>query len=416
MTELACRFCSAPLQHVFVDLGMSPLANSYRDPAARLEPEVYYPLCTYVCGECFLVQLPEVQTPEQIFRDYAYFSSYSESWLRHSERYVEAMIDRFGFGAEHQVVEVASNDGYLLQYFQRRGVPVLGIEPAENVAAAARELGIETLTEFFGTDLARRLVAEGRQADLLLGNNVFAHTPALNDFAAGLPILLAPHGVVTLEFPHLQRLIERNQFDTIYHEHYSYFSFTVARRVLAQHGLTVFDVEELPTHGGSLRIYARHADVDLDAAAGLVVTDAVDALLEREHALGLSDVATYTAFGERVKATKRRLLDFLIRTRESSQTVVGYGAPAKGNTMLVYCGIGPDMLDFTVDRSPHKQGKLLPGSQIPILAPDAIRDARPDVVLILPWNLRDEIIDQMADIRSWGGRFAVAVPEMEVIA
>ncbi|MCG8458855.1 MAG: class I SAM-dependent methyltransferase [Holophagales bacterium] len=417
MSELVCRFCATPLEHTFVDLGMSPLANSYRRPEDHLAPETFYPLHTYVCAECFLVQLPEWQSPEAIFSDYAYFSSYSDTWLRHAEAYTEAMIERFGFDASSQVVEVASNDGYLLQYFHRRGVPVLGIEPAANVAEAARQLGIETEVAFFGEDLARRLRAEERRADLLLGNNVLAHTPHLRDFATGLAVLLADDGVITLEFPHLLRLIDENQFDTIYHEHFSYFSFTTVGRVLAEHGLEVFDVEELPTHGGSLRVYARHAGAgNGHGRAGGPVSERVVELLRREAERGLGGLGAYLDFAEKVRATKRGLLAFLNREKAAGKRIVGYGAPAKGNTLLNYCGIRTDYLDYTVDRSPHKQGCRLPGVGIPIHPPDRIRETRPDYVLILPWNLRDEICEQMADIRSWGGRFVVAVPRLEVLA
>lgn len=409
--QLVCRFCSADLEHTFVDLGMSPLANSYRRPEDAGKLERFFPLHTYVCGECFLVQLPEWESPEAIFRDYAYFSSYSESWLRHAEAYTEAMIERFGFDAASLVVEVASNDGYLLQYFQQRQVPVLGVEPAVNVSEEARKLGIETLTEFFGTEIAQRLRDEGRRADLLLGNNVLAHTPYLNDFVAGLKILLADTGVITLEFPHLVRLMRENQFDTIYHEHFSYFSFTTVRKVLEHHGLTVFDVDELPTHGGSLRIYARHAE-----DASKPVTDAVQGLLDRESELGLLELDVYRDFAEKVRETKRKFLSFLIEAKRQGKTLVGYGAPAKGNTLLNYCGVRTDFLDFTVDRSPHKQGCSLPGVHIPILEPDAIRRARPDYVVILPWNLKQEIMGQMADVAEWGGRFVVAVPEVTVLS
>ncbi|MEM9593556.1 MAG: class I SAM-dependent methyltransferase [Acidobacteriota bacterium] len=416
MTQLACRFCAHPLVHTFVDLGMSPLANSYRGPEERQSPETFYPLHTYVCSKCFLVQLPEVQSPEAIFSDYAYFSSYSDSWLRHAEGYVESMVERFGFDGDSRVVEVASNDGYLLQYFHRRGVPVLGIEPAANVAEAAREKGIETLVEFFGTDLARRLRSEGlgetgRGADLILGNNVLAHTPYLNDFVAGLAILLAEDGVVTLEFPHLVQLMAENQFDTIYHEHFSYFSFSAVTRVLEHHGLEVFDVDELPTHGGSLRVYARHPSRPGAEPVSASVAD----LLDRERDLGLLDLEAYRHFAEKVRATKRKLLQFLLTAKNEGKTVVGYGAPAKGNTLLNYCGVRTDLLDYTVDRSPHKQGHTLPGVGIPIHHPDRIRETRPDYVLILPWNLRHEIMEQMADVREWGGRFVVAIPEVTVL-
>ena len=406
----ACRFCNRALEHVFADLGMSPFANSYVEPDRLLEMEPFYPLKVYVCDGCRLVQLPEFESPEAIFGDYAYFSSFSDSWLDHSRRYVEAMIDRFGLDESSRVVEVASNDGYLLRFFKERGVPVLGIEPAANVAEAAEELGIPTLVEFFGTGLANRLAEEGRRADLLLGNNVLAHVPDLNDFVQGLAAALAPTGVVTMEFPHLARLMAENQFDTIYHEHFSYFSFGTVHDVFAAHGLTMFDVEELPTHGGSLRIYARHTE-----DASKPVGDRVGELLAREASLGFGEIGHYLSFDSQVRKTKRGLLEFLIRAKEAGETVVGYGAPAKGNTLLNYCGVGTDFLDYTVDRSPHKQGRFLPGVRIPILAPERIAETRPDWLFILPWNLKNEIMEQMAHIRSWGGRFVVAVPEVEVV-
>ncbi len=410
---LVCRFCGAPLSEIFVDLGASPLANSYLEPADLGRAEAFYPLAVYTCGECLLVQLPEAERPEAIFSDYAYFSSYSESWLRHAQGYAEAMIDRFGFGAGHQVIEIASNDGYLLRWFKERGVPVLGVEPAGNVAAAAVAAGIPTVVRFFGAATARELVAEGKRADLLVGNNVLAHVPDLNDFVAGLEILLAPAGVLTMEFPHLLRLMAEDQFDTIYHEHYSYFSFATVRKVFAAHGLTLFDVEELPTHGGSLRIYCRHARHDEDASKP--VGERVADLLAREEAAGLGRLETYRSFGERARRVKWGLLSFLISAKEEGKSIAGYGAPAKGNTLLNYCGVRTDFLDYTVDRSPHKQGRFLPGTRIPIHGPDRLRETRPDYVLILPWNLKEEIVEQMADIRSWGGRFVVAIPEVRVL-
>ena len=407
---LACRFCGAGLSEVFVDLGASPLANSYLEPEDLGRAEAFYPLCVYVCGECLLVQLPKEERPEAIFSDYAYFSSYSDSWLRHAKAYAEAMIDRFGFGAGHQVVEIASNDGYLLRWFKERGIPVLGVEPAANVAAAAEAAGIPSRVQFFGEATARGMVAEGIRADLLVGNNVLAHVPGLNDFVAGLKILLAPAGVLTLEFPHLLRLMDEDQFDTIYHEHYSYFSFATVRKVFAAHGLTLFDVEELPTHGGSLRIYARH-DEDAAKPVGERVAD----LLAREEAAGLGRLETYRSFAERVQRVKWGLLSFLIAAKEEGKSIAAYGAPAKGNTLLNYCGVRTDFLDYTVDRSPHKQGRYLPGVRIPIHGPDRLRETRPDYVLILPWNLKEEIVGQMADVRSWGGRFVVAIPEVRVL-
>jgi SAM-dependent methyltransferase len=405
-----CRFCGAPLERVFVDLGSSPLANSYLAADELERPEPFYPLTVRLCERCWLCQLPEVARPEQIFSDYAYFSSYSTSWVEHARRYAEAMIARFGLGATSQVVEIASNDGYLLRHFRDRGVPVLGVEPAANVAEAARAIGIPTEVRFFGRGAAADLAARGFAADLLLGNNVLAHVPDLNDFVGGLAALLKPSGVLTMEFPHLVRLVEGNQFDTIYHEHYSYLSLVTVERVFAAHGLELFDVEELPTHGGSLRVFARRRDgVPRERAA------AVGALLDRERATGVESLAWYEAFAERVRETKRKLLAFLIEARRAGRRVAGYGAPAKGNTLLVYCGVRGDFIDFTVDKSPHKQGRFLPGSRIPIRAPEAIFEEKPDYVLILPWNLSDEISAQMAGIRAWGGRFVVAIPEVEVL-
>jgi SAM-dependent methyltransferase len=408
--EVHCRFCGHPLSHSMVDLGMSPLSNAYlrAEQLQRMEP--FYPLHALVCERCFLVQLAEFESPERIFSDYAYFSSYSDSWLRHARDYVEMISERLRLGRESRVVEIASNDGYLLQYFVARGVPVLGIEPAANVARAAEERGVPTLVRFFGTELARELAAQDRRADLIVGNNVLAHVPALNDFVAGLKILMAPGGVVTMEFPHLLRLLEENQFDTIYHEHFSYFSFTTAETVFAAHGLTLFDVEELPTHGGSLRIYARHRE-----DGSRPVSQAVEELKGREEEYGITRLETYSRFAEQVRATKRRLLEFLIRAKEDGRSVVGYGAAAKGNTLLNYCGIRGDFLDYVVDRSPHKQGLFLPGTHLPIHAPERIEQTRPDYVLILPWNIGDEIVQQMAGIRAWGGRFVVPIPEVEVL-
>ena len=408
MSARACRFCAAPLAESFCDLGMSPLSNAYVRPedAGRMEP--FYPLHAYVCGKCFLVQLEEFEPPERIFGDYAYFSSYSDSWLRHAEDYARRMTARLGLGAASLVVEVASNDGYLLQYFKAAGVPVLGVEPARNVAQAAIERGIPTVTEFFGEALGERLARERGKADLVLGNNVFAHVPALNDFTAGFARLLKPAGVLTLEFPHLLNLMRENQFDTIYHEHFSYFSFATARRVLARHGLEVFDVEKLATHGGSLRVYAAPAAAARPAAPGVAALEA------EERAAGLDRLDAYRAFAERVKATKRRILAFLVEARDAGKTVAGYGAPAKGNTLLNYCGIRTDFLEFTVDRNPHKQGTLLPGTRIPVYAPERLLEAKPDYVVILPWNLKDEIAGQMAGVRAWGGRFVTFIPDVRV--
>jgi SAM-dependent methyltransferase len=410
MKTASCRFCSAPLQTVFADLGMSPLANSYVAPERAGAMEPFYPLCALVCGECMLVQLEQFETPEAIFSDYAYFSSYSTSWLEHSRRYVEQMVERWGLDGSSHVVELASNDGYLLQYFVARGVSVLGIEPAANVAeVAVAANGVPTLVEFFGLPLATQLATE-RRADLLLGNNVLAHVPDLNDFVGAMKVLLAPDGVITMEFPHLLRLIEGNQYDTIYHEHFSYFSFLTVRRVFAAHGLRLFDVEELPTHGGSLRIYGCH---DEDAAKP--ESDAARELLAREEAAGLGSLQAYRDYARGVERDKRAALEFLIELKRQGKSIAGYGAPAKGNTFLNYCGVRTDFLDYTVDANPHKQGQLLPGTHIPIQPLETLRETRPDVVLILPWNLRDEITEQHAYIREWGGRFAARAPELRLL-
>jgi SAM-dependent methyltransferase len=405
-----CRFCGTPLSTTFVDLGMSPLSNDYVEPGDLRESERFYPLEAFICEECLLVQLEEFASPEEIFGDYAYFSSYSDSWVEHARRYVQMAANRFELGGDDLVVELASNDGYLLQWFQEEGVPVLGVEPAANVARAAREKGIPTLVEFFGEELARSLLADGKRADLIVGNNVLAHVPDLNDFVAGMKSLLAPGGTITMEFPHLIRLIEGNQFDTIYHEHFSYFSWIAVSRVFAAHGLTLYDVDELSTHGGSLRIYARHAEEE-----GRPLTERARQLRAREEEKGYDRVETYLSFGERVMETKRKLLDFLISVKGQGESVVGYGAAAKGNTLLNYCGVRTDFLDYVVDRNPHKQGRYLPGTRIPIHAPDHIFETRPDYVLILPWNLRKEITESMSDVREWGGRFVVPIPEVEVL-
>jgi hypothetical protein len=408
-SEAGCRLCGEPLRRVFVDLGMSPLCESYVAPAQLDEMEPFFPLRVFVCERCFLVQLEEYVGPEAIFSNYAYFSSYSDSWVEHARHYVDAVSRRFGLGQDSFVIEVASNDGYLLQHFVRRGVPVLGVEPARNVAKIARERGIPTLSAFLGERSARELVTSHRLADLVVANNGFAHVPDLHDFTAGLATLLAASGVITLEFPHLLRLVEENQFDTIYHEHFSYLSFHTARRALAEHGLVVFDVEELGTHGGSLRVYAQH-----ETSGAWGTTDMVEALAEREERAGIKDIAYYESFGRRVDETKRALLSFLIQAKREGKTIAGYGAPGKGNTLLNYCGIRTDFLDYTVDRSPHKQGLYLPGTRIPIHHPDRIAQTRPDYVLILPWNLRDEIVEQLAYVREWGGRFVVAIPEVRI--
>jgi SAM-dependent methyltransferase len=405
----ACRFCAAPLTQTFVDLGLSPLANSLisEEDLAREEPR--YPLHAYVCGNCLLVQLGEFASPQDIFEEYVYFSSFSDTWVEHARRYVEQMIARFGFDAASSVVEIASNDGYLLQWFVERGVPVLGVEPAANVAAAAEAKGIPTLVRFFSEQTARDLVEQGLGADLVIGNNVLAHVPALNDFVAGLEVLLAPDGVVTMEFPHLLRLIAETEFDTIYHEHFSYFSALTVERVFTAHGLRLFDVEELPTHGGSLRIYAAHAGSDEHADTGRVAE-----LVERERAAGLADLATYARFDERVRAVRKGLREFLEGKRAEGRSVAAYGAAAKGVTLLNYCGIGPELVEYVADRSPHKQGLYLPGVRLPIHPPEHIAETKPDFLLLLAWNLKDEIVEQMSHVRSWGGRFVTPIPEVAV--
>jgi SAM-dependent methyltransferase len=408
-----CRFCAAPLRNTFVDLGMSPLCESYV-PEERLGAmEPFYPLHVRVCDQCLLVQLEEVVAPDEIFTEYAYFSSYSDSWVAHAGDYVNSAVERFGLDGSSLVMELASNDGYLLQHVVERGIPALGVEPAANVAQAGRERGIDTVVAFFGRELAARLVAEGRQADLLVANNVLAHVPDLNDFVAGMQRVLAPAGVITIEFPHLARLVEGNQFDTIYHEHFSYFSFLTAQTVLRAHGLEVFDVDELATHGGSLRVYAQRAQ--RRSGAGQPLSPRVTALAERERALGFDQLDGYGAFAPRVEETKWRLLEFLIECRRDGKRVAGYGAPGKGNTLLNYCGIRTDLLEFTVDRNPYKQGQFLPGTHIPIRPPEALEHARPDFILILPWNLKDEIVSQLSYAREWDARLVVPIPEVEVL-
>lgn len=407
--QAPCRHCGAPLEEVFVDLGMSPIANDNipNDRASAMEP--FFPLTAMVCGECFLVQLLDYEAAENMFdEDYAYFSSYSTSWLEHARLYVEAMTERLGLDEGSKVVELASNDGYLLQYFREREIPVLGVEPTASTAAVAREKGIPTVEEFFGVAVAERLAEEG-QADLLLGNNVLAHVPDINDFVAGMKVLLKPDGVITMEFQNLATLIELNQWDTIYHEHFSYLCFSSAARIFERHGMRLFDVDELPTHGGSLRIYACHAE-----DTGKPQSAAARELLEREESAGLNDLATYRSFARRVEADKRQIVSFMIDLKDQGRSIVGYGAPAKGNTLLNYCGIGRDFLEYTCDRNPHKQEHVLPGTHVPIVDPARIDETRPDVVLILPWNLRDEVMEQLAHIRDWGGVFAARAPELRL--
>ncbi len=405
-----CRACSAPLQHTFVDLGMSPPCQTHIELHQLNHMEAFYPLHAYVCHKCFLVQLEEYVSPKDIFTEYAYFSSYSDTWVAHAKRYVDLVTERFGLNKTKKVMELASNDGYLLQHFVKLGIPVLGIEPAANVAKVAVEKGIPTTVRFFGVQSAREILRENGHADLLLGNNVLAHVPDLNDFVGGMKIVLAPHGVITMEFPHLMRLMAENQFDTIYHEHFSYFSFITVEQVFAAHGITLFDVEELATHGGSLRIYGRHAD-DASKPVGPRVVD----LRTREMQAGFNRIEHYSSFSEQVSETKRKVLECLIGIKRQGKRIAGYGAPGKGNTLLNYCGIRTDFLDYTVDRNPYKQGKYTPGTHIPIHPPEKIRETRPDYVFILPWNLKDEVTQQLHYIRDWGGRFIVPIPTVAVL-
>ncbi|MFH0730462.1 MAG: class I SAM-dependent methyltransferase [Pseudomonadota bacterium] len=410
MNNRICRFCSHPLTSRFVDLGMSPLSNSYLKAEDLHRVESFYPLRVFVCETCFLVQIETSESPEHIFNEYAYFSSYSDTWLQHAREYTENMVSRLGLNSNTAVIEIASNDGYLLQYFQAKGIPVLGIEPAANVAETAIKKGIPTLVRFFGRNLAEELINQGRQADLIVGNNVLAHVPGLNDFVAGMKLLLKPRGVITMEFPHLMCLMAQNQFDTIYHEHIFYFSFLTAETLFAKHGFILFDVETLKTHGGSLRIYARHIEDN-----SIKATSRINDLREKETQFGLDSLETYMDFEERVKEIKLNLLEFVIHAKREGKNIVGYGAPAKGNTLLNYCGIGTDFIDYTVDLNPHKQRLYLPGTHIPIYHPEKIKETMPDYLLILPWNIKGEIMTQMDFIRKWGGKFVVPIPKPKVI-
>jgi C-methyltransferase-like protein/putative zinc binding protein/methyltransferase family protein len=408
--EISCRFCGAALTHTFVDLGSSPLCQTQILPSDLNKMEPFYPLHVFVCDRCFLVQLDEYVAPDTIFgAEYPYFSSYSSSWVTHARDYAAHMKADYGIGPESFVVEIASNDGYLLQHFVEDRVRCLGVEPSAGVAHAAAAKGVPTVVRFFGTETAEDLVAEHGEADLVIGNNVLAHVPKLNDFVNGLRVMLADDGVITLEFPHLLRLMQLNQFDTIYHEHFSYFSFTVVDRLLAHHGLVIIDVAELPTHGGSLRIYAAHRDGRREHSKRVLD------LLERERLAGVETLESYAGFEAKVRETKRKLLEFMIDAKRRGKSIVGYGAPGKGNTLLNYCGIRQDLLEYTVDRNPHKQGTYTPGTRIPILDPSQIDKTRPDFILILPWNLRDEIVASMSHVRQWGARFVVPIPEVEVL-
>jgi len=410
IAALDCRFCGTRLRHSFVDLGLSPLCEKYVHAAELNEAEIFYPLHAFVCHSCFLVQVGEYASPAEIFSDYHYLSSCSSSWLQHCENYAAAITSRLNLDEHSAVVELASNDGYLLQYFAGRGIPAYGVEPAENVAKIARQRGLDTVTSFFGEETAKRLLTERGPSDLIIGNNVLAHVPDINDFVTGMSVLLAADGTITMEFPHLMRLVEENQFDTIYHEHFSYLSFSTAEKIFAAHELTIYDVEELPTHGGSLRIFASHTASDRHATQ-----PGVEALRRKELDAGLHELAYYAGFSEKVERIRLDLLRFLIYARNEGKTVAAYGAPGKGNTLLNYCGIRSDLVQFTVDRNPLKQGAFLPGTRIPVLAPEHIERVKPNFVLILPWNLKAEIMQQLEHVRRWGGRFVVAIPAVKVL-
>lgn len=405
-----CRFCGNDLEHTFIDLGMSPPCENVRRPEDMDLHEVFYPLHVFVCDQCWLVQLREYVSPDDIFVEYAYFSSMSDSWLEHARRYTDEMVERFSLNESDQVVELASNDGYLLQNFVRLGIPALGVEPAKNVAKVGEKKGVPSINKFFGCETATEMCNDGIRANLLLGNNVLAHVPDLNDFVGGMKILLADNGVITMEFPHLLQLMDNNQFDTIYHEHYSYLSILTVEKVFAHHGLRLFDVQELPTHGGSLRIFATHEE-----STNHLRTDAVDALLSREREAGLDTIESYRSFRGQVEELKLDILEFLIKAKREGKTVAGYGAPGKGITLLNYCGIRNDLMEFTVDRNQYKQGTFMPGTGIPVFEPDYMRTQKPDYVFILPWNLKHEIMKQMSGIREWGGKFVVPIPNLEIL-
>lgn len=406
-----CRFCSQPLKHTFCNLGKTPFANSYVKLENINSYELFFPLHAYVCASCFLVQLEEFQTPRDIFSDYAYFSSYSTSWVDHAHKYVDQITERFSLSPSHFVVEIASNDGYLLQFFKEKKIPVLGIEPAANVAKEAEKKEIPSLAKFFGKETARQLKEEGKLADLLIGNNVLAHVPDINDFVGGMKILLKPEGLITMEFPHLLQLMQQTQFDTIYHEHFSYLSLLTVEKIFAEQGLRIFDVEALSTHGGSLRIYACHQKNEK-----LPTSQRVEAMKKQEQEFGLTQIATYLKFDEKVRKVKNDLLQTLISLKSQNKKIAAYGAPAKGNTLLNFCGIKTDYLDYTVDLSPHKQEHFLPGTRIPIYSPEKIKETKPDYLLILPWNLKQEIINQTQYIKEWDGKWIVPIPELSIIA
>jgi len=410
METRTCRFCNKTTNQIFIELGMLPLSNSFLNSEMIHQTESVYPLRVFFCKNCFLVQIEEFETPEKIFTNYAYFSSYSETWLNHAKNYVDMMIEKFGIERKNLVIEIASNDGYLLQYFKKKNIPILGIEPAVNVAKSATIKGIPTITKFFNEALARELIQQGKQADLIIGNNVIAHIPNLNDFVKGLKILLSTRGIITIEFPHLLQLMKNNQFDTIYHEHFSYYSFFVIQKIFSYHNLIIFDVEKLTTHGGSLRIFVRHPE-----NSNLKISDNVNKILEEEKKYKLNEIATYENFSDKAKLIKKNLSEFLISVKNDNKKIVCYGAAAKGNTLLNYCGIDTDLIEYVVDRNPHKQGLFLPGSHIPIKDPDKIRETKPDYILITVWNLQDEIMKQISFIREWGGKFIIPIPEVKIL-
>ena len=409
MVSHKCRFCNSDLSKIFADLGDSPLANSYLKES-DFDNEKFYPLCTFLCENCFLVQLEELETPENIFSEYAYFSSFSTSWVKHAKDYVDMIIPKLSLDEKSLVIEIASNDGYLLQNFTGKNIPVLGIEPAQNIAKSAIEKNIPTLTKFFDSKLAKDLVNEGKIADLIIGNNVFAHVPCLNNFITGLKILLKPNGVITLEFPHLLQLIQNNQFDTIYHEHFSYFSLFTAKKIFEHHGLKIFDVEELSTHGGSLRLFITHFDNNQ-----ISETSEVDSIVEKEKKFGLTQINTYENFSKNIIKIKTNLLDFVEKAKKNSKNIICYGAPAKGNTLLNYCGFSKTLIDYTVDKNPNKQNLFLPGTHIPIFSPEKIKETKPDFILVLPWNLQDEILNELNYVKSWGCQFIIPIPEVKVL-
>jgi hypothetical protein len=409
MISHKCRFCNSNLSKIFVDLGKSPLANAYLKKN-EFGNEKTYPLCTFLCENCFLVQLEELETPKNIFSEYAYFSSFSTSWLRHAKEYVDKIIPKLSINKKSLVIEIASNDGYLLQNFTAKNIPVIGIEPAQNIAIVAIEKNIPTITKFFDSQLAKNLADDGRKADLIIGNNVFAHVPCLNDFVKGLKILLKQKGVITLEFPHLLQLMKNNQFDTIYHEHFSYFSLITVKKIFSFHKLVIFDVEELSTHGGSLRIYVKHEEYN-----EIAINKRVDTLLKKEKENGLENISTYINFKKNVEKVKEELQEFFYDVKNSRKKIVCYGAAAKGNTLLNYCEIGNNFIDYVVDQNPYKQGLFLPGTHIPIKEPDEIKKTKPDYLLIMPWNLKNEIMEQMKYIQEWGGKFVIPIPEVKII-